>query len=346
MKKKSTTKTIKKIVLISGFIICSFLVGIVVLNFVYMSGSIDFYKPELTAFNSGNDLSDGNDKDTILIMGDSFTAGNSYVDILRYMYPHYRIINSGISGTGIIQADIIGKKRTKRFKPKVFIYQIYAGNDLFDITYPVNWKNISFARNLYWSIANNVRVVAYMNYRYTTMRNLKNITYKEYKPSNAHYINDEKFSVQRYKKIYKIYNRADDELIEDSILLKGKKKEDFDILVARLNELLDELLVDCNKAIVVVPHMAQLSKVYLDRTVQLGAAFSEPDKALAVDYPFLRQLREQFPDVFIINPLMALRKAEEEGIEVYYTDNVHFNMNGNKVLAESIASYLKDQTIH
>ena len=44
-------------------------------------------------------------------------------------------------------------------------YQVYVGNDLFDIRYPTNWHTISPARNIYWFLANHLRVVGYLNYR-------------------------------------------------------------------------------------------------------------------------------------------------------------------------------------
>jgi hypothetical protein len=97
----------------------------------------------------------------------------------------------------------------------------------------------------------------------------------------------------------------------------------------------------CRKIVVVVPHMSQLNSLYLNKAVQLGATFPEPDKFRETEYPFIRQLRTRFPDVVIINPLAALRNAVRNGMEVYYINDAHLNINGQKILADVIAPYLK-----
>lgn len=334
---------LKKVLMLFGYLIFLFTVVLVLLNLIYTSGFFDFYAPELKFFNSRDDLSGGKDKDTIIIMGDSFTASNAgYPNILRNILPHYSIVNSAIPGTGIIQAEIIGRKRIAQFKPRVFIYQIYTGNDLFDITYPVNWKNISFIRNIYWLVANRLPVVSYMNYRIGQLMVAETGRYIEYSPSIFPYKEAGEFSVKSYTKHDIICNTADEKLISDTILLEGKRKNDFNALVVKLDTLLNYLPPGCKKFIVVVPHMSQLNKLYLDRAVQLGAKFSETDRILETEYPFIRQLRAKFPDVVIINPLIPFRNAVRDGMEVYYMNDAHLNSNGQKILSDVIASHLKN----
>ena len=189
---------IKKILKASIFLALSLSVAIIVLNVFYVSGLIDFYKPELTAFNPEHDLSKDNSKDTILVMGDSFSVGNqAYPNILRNTYPRCRIINSAVSGTGIIETEIMAKRRIKRFKPKIFIYQIYVGNDMFNISYPVNWEKISLVRNIYWLIANRIRLVSYINYRLGQLNALRTQRYSKYSPSPVLHPNNEEFSVEK-----------------------------------------------------------------------------------------------------------------------------------------------------
>jgi hypothetical protein len=312
------------------------------LNIVYTSEFVDFYRPELNFLNSGDDLSGGNSKDTILVMGDSFTASNgNYPNILRDMFPYYRIINAGIPGSGIIQAEITAKERISQFKPKIFIYQIYTGNDLFDITYPVNRKKISLARNMYWFIANHLPVVSYINYRLGQIMAPATGGYTKYAPTIFPYTETDNFSVKKYTQHDITCNVADERLISDTILLQGKRKNDFNMLVTKLGRLMNHLPPHCKKIVVVVPHMSQLNGLYLNRAVRLGANFPEPDKVLETEYPFIRQLRASFPDVVIINPLVAFRDAVKKGIEVYYVNDAHLNINGQKILADVIAPYLK-----
>lgn len=332
---------IKKIALLFISTAFSFSIAIIVLEIVYLSGTVDFYGPELAAFNPKHDLSGDDNRETILFMGDSFSAGNrNYPNILRTMRPRYRIINSAVSGTGIIQAEVMAKKRAGRFSPKLFVYQIYIGNDLFDIRYPVNWDRISLARNIYWFIANRVRAVAYINYRLGQIRASEDDHYNEYSAPSSPYEENKSFDVRKFTERDKIYNAADSALIHETILVEGKRAKDFALLIRTLQKVFGFLPEDCKKVIVVIPHMAQINEIYLDRSIKLGARFDDPEKIAQVEYPFITELTRHFPDVTILNALIPLRKAEEKGVHVYYTNDSHLNENGQKVLADSVADLL------
>ena len=151
--------------------ITSFLVyGILCLVFMgsafeifYRLQIVDTYSPELRSYNRPIDLKGRDNRSILLAMGDSFTAGNeTYPNILRDKLPNYVVINSGITGTSIIEAAIVAPKRFQQFSPAVFIYQIYVGNDLFDITHPVNWATISLARNVYWTMSNYFKIIDFL----------------------------------------------------------------------------------------------------------------------------------------------------------------------------------------
>lgn len=110
---------------------------------------VDTYRPELQAFNDAETLDGTGRSETILALGDSFTAGRGgYVDYLRAPLPGRRLVNAGISGTGVAQALIVAPRRLREFEPSVVIYQVYVGNDLFDLRYPQNLRRVSLARNL------------------------------------------------------------------------------------------------------------------------------------------------------------------------------------------------------
>jgi hypothetical protein len=332
---------IKKIALLFISSVVSLSIAIIVLEFVYLSGTVDFYRPELAAFNPEHDLSGEDDRETILFMGDSFTAGNmNYPNILRAMRPRYRIINSAVSGTGIVQAEVMAKKRADRFSPKIFVYQIYIGNDLFDIRYPVNWERISPARNIYWFIANRVRAVAYINYRLGQMNASGDEHYNEYAAPTLPYEESVVFDAKKFTERDKIYNAADPGLIHDTILVEGKRAKEFALLVRTLQKVFGYLPQDCKKVIVVIPHMAQLNEIYLERAMQLGARFDDPERIAEVEYPFITELTQHFPDVTVLNALIPLRKAEEKGMSVYHINDSHLNANGQKVLAVAVADLL------
>jgi hypothetical protein len=272
-------------------------------------------------------------------MGDSFTAGNSsYPNILRNMLPNYRIINSGIPGSGIIQASIIAKRRIEEFKPNIFIYQIYVGNDLLDISYPLNWKRLSFMRNMYWFASNHIRIISFLNYRLGQLSVSNNESYQEY--THKQYEENEIFSIDRFTKREIIYNIADDKLVENSILLKGSRIDDFKLLFSKLEKLFKFLPAYSKKFIVLIPHASQVNVEYLNRTIETKAKFSDLDKIFEEEYPFAKKLTVLFPEINVLNPLPLFKNAEANGVRVYYANDGHLNTNGQKILADFIGKHL------
>ena len=337
---------IRNIALLFVSSVISFVIALIVLETVYLSGRVDFYRPELAAWNPADDLSSNVQKETILFMGDSFTAGNmSYPNILRAQFPHWRIINSGVPGTGIIQTHAMAKKRIAQFPPKTFVYQIYIGNDLFDIRYPVNWEMVSLARNIYWSISKRVRSVAYINYRLGQIRASEDYRYAEHTEQSFPYQESDIFDVEKFTERDKIYNAAEHSLIQDTILVQGERAKDFDLLTHKLKEVFSSLPEACKKVVLVVPHMSQMNEVYLERSIQLGARFSDPARILEVEYRFLTMLKERLPEATVLNALIPLRMAEEEGVHVFFTNDPHLNPNGQNALAEYVAQHLGGQTL-
>ena len=94
------------------------ILAIAVLELMYRYQLVDTYQPELKGFNDPSDLEEVSDRPTILVMGDSFTAGSShYANRMNRLLPSHRVINSGVGGTGIIQASFMAPRRFDRFDP-------------------------------------------------------------------------------------------------------------------------------------------------------------------------------------------------------------------------------------
>src|SRR5215831_21000878 len=155
----------RKTLLLPLMVLVSLGLALLVLEWLYRSQLVDTYRPELHTLNPPQVLAP-NAKPTLLVMGDSFTASRtSYAGILQDTLQEWRVINAAVSGTGVLQALYMAPKRFAQFYPSVFVYQVYVGNDLFDIRYPTNWRTVSLVRNLYWFLANHLRVIGYLNYR-------------------------------------------------------------------------------------------------------------------------------------------------------------------------------------
>lgn len=333
----------RKISFIFAGILFYLLFSLFAFELIYRSQIIDTFAPELKTYNNDKNLNDEKNMKSILIMGDSFTAGkNNYPYYMQNSLQDWRIINSGVSGTGIIQTLIIAPKRFKRFKPSIFIYQIYVGNDLFDITYPVNWKTNSFFRNTYWSLSNYFRSISFLNYRLGQISMKRKI--KDEKEHKQTFLDTSKdFSIEKYSENEKIYKNAEPLILENQIMVKGKRKKDFDILLRKLEKLITYCKQggECKTYILVIPHACQVSIRYLINMKRLGFILNDTKQIIKNEYPFIEQIRKKFENnssVQIINPIQILKNYEKEKRLMYYQNDGHLNPQGQKVIADYIIS--------
>ena len=322
----------------------SLIVSVLLLEGTYRLQPFDFYSRELKAFNSKDDLAGSGNRATALIFGDSFTALNeNYANVLRAKLANLRVINSGIPGTGIIQTSLIADRRFRQFEPSLVVYQIYVGNDLFDISYPTNWKDVSLFRNIYWSVSNYLRSIAFINYSLAQVVKGGNLE-KGYQPyESAHYVyrSSEQFSPDRYLNNEAVFLRADPALIEKQILLLDERRRDFDTLVKKLRVVLSLRAKGCPCILLVLPHPSQVHRRYLERTKRLGGIFHHEELISQPDYSFVHRLREEFPDCVVLNPLPLFQKKEDAGIQLYWVNDIHLNPNGNELLAEYLLEAIR-----
>ena len=329
----------RKFLLLALMSLVSLGLALLVLEWAYRSQLVDMYRPELHSFNAAPMLTPSG-KPTLLVMGDSFTAGrSSYAGILQDTLQEWQVINAAVSGTGVLQALYMAPNRFAQFRPSIFLYQTYVGNDLFDIRYPTHWHTISLARNLYWFLANHLHVVGYLNYR---LRQVKETLSS--RPRHALSLigpaaaagDTGAFSAEDYDARIKIYLRAEPSLLEDSVLVQGKRSQDYVIFLEKLAQLLSYCKLGvCLAYILVIPHVCQVDEAYLAYMSQLGAHFTTPAALRLPEYPFLVRLREHFaawPNVRVISPLPRLRQVHSQQA-VYQVNDEHLNPIGQQELA-------------
>ena len=340
----NNAKIIKKTCFVILYCLFCILAILLIFEFIYRQQIIDTYLPELQTFNKEITLKDKTKK-TILVFGDSFTGGKiNFPGIMQKQLPGYRIINSGIPGSGIIESLIIAQKRFKIFEPDIFIYQIYAGNDLFNISYTVNWQKLSFIRNLYWSIAERFRFLSFLNYRLgqikqSIIHNSSKKTIKNKIPlQKARMMRTRTFTIRNYDKNARLYFKAEPEILENHILVKGKRKRDFNILLAKLEKLISFCQAGtCKAYILIIPHPCQINKQYFENIKLAGAQFEHPELIQNNEYPFVTKIRKKFknkPDICVLNPIKIFKEYEDNNKPLYYINNAHLNPEGQNVIAE------------
>jgi hypothetical protein len=322
--------------------------ALLAVEWLYRLQLIDTYRPELRSANPAGVL-EYRDQPTLLVLGDSFSVGRtSYVGILQNSLREWQVVNGAVSGTGVLQALYMAPGRFARFHPSVFVYQVYVGNDLFDLRYPVNWETTSLARNAYWFLANHFRVLSYLNYRLrrpqeapaASQRTTGSLLETEVAAAAE---DTDGFSVERYDERVKLYLRAEPGLIEDSILVRGGRQRDYGMFLDRLSELLAYCKPGwCRAYVLVIPHVSQVDASYLTYFRRLGARFTNPDALRRAEYPFVVHLRARLvgsPNVKVVDPLPDLREAQLR-VAMYYATDEHLTPAGQQMLAGVLTEQL------
>jgi hypothetical protein len=327
-------------ILFFGFVLVT--IALLAFEGMYRYQVVDTYLPELRGYNEHNDLKSFSNKSTILIMGDSFSAGKySYPSNVRKALIGSRVINSSVPGTGIVEANILAPRRFLKFKPSKFIYQVYVGNDLLDISPPINWDKIPLVRNAYWAVSKYLRSIRYLNYR------LGQLWQPLKFPENQPMPKDEPFSYDRYNFREKLFFEADPWHLENQILVRKNRQNDYKMFLSKLRKLLSYCKPGaCRSYILVIPQPCQVNERYIKNMELIGAKFSDSSKILSDEYPFIagikKFLRENDMEyVRLLNPLGTLREKEKEGSRAYYQNNSHLNSVGQKLIAEFLLEELK-----
>ena len=336
MLKKTNTRTGRRWLKRIGFILGFVLFLILGLEVAWRYQWIDTYRRELTALNPEKSASKR--EKTILAMGDSFTAAqNSWVNALRYWHPEHRIINSAVPGTSILQANVMLKRRLSDFKPDLLIYQVYVGNDLFDLRYPLNWSESGMGRYFYWAMANRLRGIGWLNYALGQFKTAGNIA--QYADNK---VLESGFDPVKYNGRERLYFKAEPYLLSDQVMLTEARATDMEAYLSLLDDFLGEATKICPVLIVVVPHAAQTSSKRMSQLQTIGAKFREPSKMQDQLYPFFKRLKSKESEkVRVLNLLPDLQAAEANTRPAYYLHDPHLTDLGQQILAQNVDSLIR-----
>ena len=315
--------------------------GIIILEIFFRNYWIDFYRPELIALNEGLNLKKSN-QENILVIGDSFTAHpESYVKWVRQKFPGCQIINAGIPGTTIRQNMLPLKKRVKKFKPELIIYQIYLGNDLFEFRHPIAGYQIPAVRKIYWWCSDRLRILGLINYRSLSIRTA---IYDDLGPPDMN-ARDNVFNPSKYTPRTKMHIRAEPDHLEQVMRVEGVRKKDVDQYLDELFEACRSISSDIPVILLPLPHSAQVNARYEDHLRQLGGIFDHGPMVSQEDYPFLAALKAKIKPlehVMVANPLLPLRMADQHQ-KIFYDNDPHLSPYGQRALGDFLTSYLQNE---
>lgn len=331
---------VKKFLSLLLYLLFVLVTTLLLLEVCYRFYVVDFYKGSLIGLNSKEDLDSNKDQETILVFGDSFSADTgSYVKYLRYALPEYRIINTAVSGTTIRQHELMAEKRINRFDPTVIIYQIYLGNDLLEYRHPTAGNALSLLRKIYWWVSDRMLVVAYINAKLPQLKKLLNAKTNKGKDAKL----SANYSPENYSQRVKMQFAVEPQLLEHTVLLEEERQADFHAYKQDLANLFRMKPTNCQLIVLLMPHCAQLGTPYLERMEKIGALFEDKAAFLNPNFPFLSELKTYFSkdDYLFVNVLEYLNEREDDE-RVYYENDPHLNAEGQFIVANILASFLKN----
>jgi len=330
---------IKRVLFFWAYLFCCLACFLLVFEYIYRYQLIDFYQPELRTNNRPADLKDASHR-TLMAMGDSFSAipkNENWVNFLRLHLPSYRTINAAVSATGIFESVYMAPGRFRRFKPQVFIYQVYVGNDLQDIRRPLNWRTMTLPRYVYGFLCSylGLRSLTFANYRLAQLLSPSN--------AGAEQSAAQPFSPATYPKSVTIYTQAEPYNLEDTVLARGERGRDLATLIDGIKKLVSYAGLECRKYVVVIPDAGQVGDFYLDHLKQLGARVSDPQGLHRDDYPFFIRLKVELAGagVQVLNPLPLFQEHERQGQRLYYSNDTHLKPVGQSLLGKFVLERLQ-----
>lgn len=307
---------------------------ILVLEVAYRYQWFDFYKAELQNLNL--ELNRETDNKKVLICGDSFTADPiSYVTLLRDSMNNFDIINAAVPGSCILQHAIYMPDRIKKYKPEIFIYQFYAGNDLFDIRHPYHSNEISMIRKVYWFLSDRLLCLSYLNFR------LAGVRYRYYDDAGGNYAPKaiDTFSINSYSKREKFNYKAEPDLLENTLHLKNGRDLDWVRFKSKFRGMIGSLDDSVSKYFLFMPHEAMMTQSLRNKHKSLGAWFTLP---ASKDYPLIKEIQALCKEVNMHLVDYSHPAIDSVSLEnLFYANDPHLNSFGQQILGNQIRTEIK-----
>ncbi len=234
---------------------------------------------------------------------------------------------------------VIAADKIKRFPPDVLIYQVYVGNDLWDIRKTWSSPHISLLRKFYWKLSDYSLSLRYLNYRSGQFRSIigESVEKQELK-------HDIPFSASLYSRREQMLLQADPTLIRDSIRASGKRRKDLETWFKKLDELLSVLPSRTQKIVLLIlPHCVQVNDFYRTNLESLGG-LPLGREIQEAQYPFIELIQQHYanqPQVSVYSPLPVFQRGDSTGHRLYYENDPHLNDLGHLILGQALVEYLK-----
>ncbi len=313
------------------------------LELMFRAQIIDFYRPELVAYNRSVELRAESGRPTALVFGNSFaTEAWNFPGLLADRAPDWRVIDSAVLGTGTGQMRLIAPRRYAEFRPRVVILQLYVGQLFYDVRHASDPARTSFARALYWRISDGIRFLEFANHRLTILigygapvddltEAARNV---DVHPESDRLPLDPKTYNGRAIEIVRSAPRA----VEGVIAVSPAAREGLDATLANIRRIFADCRPSsCHAHLLIIPDRAQAAADYLDEFRAIGGEIESSVALGPPDYPLVGYFSDSLRDagnVTVVNPLAEFRAAEEQGCRLYMRNDDHLDPDGQHLLAD------------
>lgn len=298
---------------------------------------IDFYASTFNPLNS--EMEDRNDKPTLMIVGDSFSAlQGGYPKVLHDSLSQYRVRNISVPGTSIAEQYLFGRHYIKKEQPDILIFQFYVGNDLLGWRHKLNWKELPFSKNVYWGLSDKIRSLGFLNHRLSNLNT-------DYEKMDIRIQREIPFSPDHYTLRDKYYFKSEPGLIENTASLKEGRDRDFGEYVKRIQDLFDYASHDTQIFLLIIPHCSQVTEQYKLWTAKLGADFSKQFEPGSASYPLYDRFVEQFKEdkrVRVLNPIVFMEEIERQNNSLYFKNDSHLNSLGQEMIGRYLLNEISN----
>ncbi len=323
---------IKRIIRFSIQLLATCVLILVTLEVSYRNYWYDFYQTDFLYLNDFN----ASNKKNILVFGDSFSAQSiSYVNKLRQSDSTINVYNLSLPGAHSTIASYYAPTYIEKLNPDIVICQLYLGNDLTDASYPANWKELSVARNLYWTFANHFHVLRFLNYRLANLSATINTDFDEKGLSTNKDL--QSFNPSTYSPRMKMMLKANPNFLNESYFVNSENsKNALHEITNSLKDIQSSIPATCHFKILIIPHAISVNQMYSKQYELLGANTFDSSET----YPIIAHLQNEFGSKVVIDAHTTLKSIEHEGIQTYYPNDDHLNENGHIGLLHLIRNQL------
>lgn len=195
-----------------------------------------------------------------------------------------------------------------------------------------NWSNLSVVRNIYWTLSDYFISLRFLNQRLVVFNKRDDL-----KSLNL----DKKFSSSFYDKRSKLFVKADEQYLYNTIMLKNDFLVRYQTWRDGLSIFLNKIPNNTSVFIVFIPHCSQLNEFYLNNMFAIGTEVLDKISFQDDTYPFYKKAIEDFKEhsnVTFLNVLPFFKKKDVFNHRLYYENDPHFSANGDS----EFSSYLEN----